>query len=125
MAGVLALATRGISPIPAASNRQMGSPVPHSEHPAQSPSRGPDGWPDGVRPVSERGLDRLGVDEEGKLYWQGRPVELKRGISFTKPQTLFGAASLVAAVIAAGATAVSAYSDYQQLQISRATAGQE
>jgi hypothetical protein len=32
-------------------------------------------WPRGVHRISEIGLDNIGVDDEGRLYWNGQMVK--------------------------------------------------
>lgn len=41
------------------------------KHPAQSTSDPRVGWSEGVRPISVDGLDHLGVDDDGALFWGG------------------------------------------------------
>jgi hypothetical protein len=45
-------------------------------------------WPKGVRGISIEEVDLLGVDNNGRLYWDGKPVEVSRRL--TRWQT-FGA----------------------------------
>lgn len=41
----------------------------------------PSDWPDGVRSISVEGTGLLGVhDKTGELYWDGKPVALRRPI---------------------------------------------
>jgi hypothetical protein len=40
-------------------------------------------WPAGVETISLDGLDRLGVDAQNQLYWDGKPLEVKQSLSFT------------------------------------------
>jgi hypothetical protein len=42
--------------------------------------------PNGVRSISIDELDRLGVDNDGRLYWEDKPVEVSRKL--TRWQTL-------------------------------------
>jgi hypothetical protein len=44
------------------------------------------GWPAGVTVITLKGLDHLGVDERGRLYWDGKPIEIARTPSLTKAQ---------------------------------------
>lgn len=34
-------------------------------------------WPKGVRVIGLKELDHLGVDRTGRLYWDGKPIEIK------------------------------------------------
>jgi hypothetical protein len=38
-------------------------------------------WPAGVRSISQTELDLLGVDNNGRLYWEGRPVAVSRRLT--------------------------------------------
>ena len=33
-------------------------------------------WPRGVRPIALKETDGLGIDNDGRLYWNGKPVEI-------------------------------------------------
>jgi len=33
-------------------------------------------WPRNVRPISMKESDGLGIDDEGRLHWNGKPVEI-------------------------------------------------
>ena len=46
-------------------------------------------------------LSRLAIDNDGKLYWDGKPVEVRRRLSLSPEQTL--AAGIVAAFLVIGA----------------------
>ncbi len=52
-------------------------------------------WPNGVRPVGLVELNEIGVDDRGRLYWQGKPIEVRQRLSLTFWQK--AAAFLVAA----------------------------
>jgi hypothetical protein len=39
------------------------------------------GWPAGVHVISVDGLDQLGVDDEGQLYWRGKKVRTSLELS--------------------------------------------
>jgi len=81
------------------------------KHPAQSTADGEKGWPPGVRPISQDGLGHLGVSDDGTLYWDGRPVEVRRSFSLTWWQTVGAALVTIAAVVSAAAAVVSAWAD--------------
>jgi len=45
-------------------------------------------WPSTVRPISTSEGDGLGIDVDGRLYWNGKPVEIiGRRLDLTKNQT--------------------------------------
>jgi len=46
-------------------------------------------------------LTRLAIDEDGKLYWDGKPVEVRRRLSLSPEQTLI--AGIVAVILVIGA----------------------
>jgi hypothetical protein len=46
----------------------------------------PRGWPDGVKEIAIADLGRLGVDGGNQLYWDGRPVEIRKSLSLTRAQ---------------------------------------
>jgi hypothetical protein len=59
-------------------------------------------WPRTVRPISTSEADGLGIDPDGRLHWNGRPVEIiGRRIDLTRGQ--FWIAIVVATFTALGA----------------------
>lgn len=72
-------------------------------------------WPAGVHALSREGLLLLGLDGKGQLYWDGKPVEVRRRLDLTLRQKLIGGA-VTAALIASGVNglvqAVSAGTEY-------------
>jgi hypothetical protein len=52
-------------------------------------------------PVDMTDLSRLSIDRDGRLYWDGKPVETHHRLSMSRQQIV--GASLVAALIAIGA----------------------
>ena len=58
--------------------------------------RPPPEWPECVEPLSIADLNRLGIDLERQLYWDGRRVEIRRFLVLTRFQKWF--ASVVALV---------------------------
>lgn len=67
----------------------------------------PDDWPKHVRPISIEGLGLLGIDAQHRLYWDGRPVELRRALTFW--QSLGAVAVVISAIVGALASAIQAY----------------
>jgi hypothetical protein len=46
-------------------------------------------WPKDVRPIGMSEADGLGIDTDGRLYWNGKPVEIiGRRIDLTWTQTV-------------------------------------
>lgn len=95
-------------------------------HPAQSIEPSKPHWPEKVKPIGLDGLEYLGVDRDGQLYWDGKLVDVGRRIDLSRWQIAFGVASLVAASIASGSAAISAWADLHDMQacpIQRTTQG--
>ena len=45
-------------------------------------------WPDHVRPISIDELNRLGISDDGKLYWDGKEIIIKRKLSLSLAQRI-------------------------------------
>ncbi len=73
------------------------------------------GWPSDVRPISLETLSFLGVDPDGNLYWNGKPVEVRKSLSLTVWQKAGAGLISLSAVVGAMATCVSAYADLAAL----------
>jgi hypothetical protein len=54
-----------------------------------------------VRPVTPMDLTRLSIDNDGRLYWDGKPVEVRRRLMMSRGQVI--GTSLIALFIAGGA----------------------
>ena len=77
---------------------------PESSEPA-APEPIPEPEPQGRNrhPVDMTDLSRLSIDRDGRLYWDGKPVEVRRRISMSRAQVV--GASIVAAFVVIGALA--------------------
>jgi hypothetical protein len=84
-------------------------------HPAQSTAARPDGWPLGVRPISLDGLAHIGVGNDGKLYWDGRPVVVAKRVTLSFWQGLAAVLTVVGALAAGGGAVASAWADLHSL----------
>ena len=75
---------------------------PESSEPA-APEPIPEPEPQGRNrhPVDMTDLSRLSIDRDGRLYWDGKPVETHHRLSMSRRQIV--GASLVAAFVAIGA----------------------
>jgi hypothetical protein len=80
-------------------------------HYAQAKQEPPKHWPSGVRSISLEGTALIGVDNDGRLHWDGIPVEVARTFTLSWWQRLAAIFVSLSAVIAAGAACVSAYAD--------------
>lgn len=58
--------------------------------------RSPLKWPKGIEPVGMEDLNRLGINSEHQLYWDGRRIEIRRFLVLTRFQKW--SASVVAIV---------------------------
>lgn len=85
-------------------------------HHAQSNADAKPHWPPGVRPISIDGLDELGVGNDGRIYWQGRPIEVQQSVTLTAAQRLGAVVVALSAIVGAAAAAVSAYADLASLR---------
>jgi hypothetical protein len=73
--------------------------------PQAAEAAAPDPEPQGrnVRPVDMTDLSRLSIDRDGRLYWDGKPVEVRRRIAMSRAQIV--GATIVAAFVVIGAVA--------------------
>jgi hypothetical protein len=71
-------------------------------------------WPRTVRSISTSEGDGLGIDVDGRLYWNGKPVEIiGRRLDLTKRQAAVALAVMVFTAFAAFGTLVQAGVAYQ------------
>lgn len=71
-------------------------------------------WPSHVRQIALSEAGGLGVDSSGRLYWNGKPVEIVgRRIDLTWTQLAVAIAVAIFTALAAAATAVQAAVAYQ------------
>jgi hypothetical protein len=76
-------------------------PVPPLPPPAEDKPYKPSPSGRSVHPIGITDLSRMAVDTEGRLYWDDRPVEVRRRILMSRPQII--AASIVSAFLIVGA----------------------
>jgi hypothetical protein len=66
-------------------------------------------WPKDVRPIAMPEADGLGVDRDGRLYWDGRPVEIiGRRLDLTWTQGIVAIVVAILTLVIAAATVVQA-----------------
>ena len=70
-----------------------------------APEPRPEPEPQGrnVHPVDMTDLSRLSIDRDGRLYWDGKPVEVRRRIAMSRAQVI--GASIIAGFVVIGAIA--------------------
>lgn len=78
-------------------------------HTAQSDTESLAGWPKNVRPISVNGMIHLGVSDDGELYWDGKPVVIRRGIDLTAWQTTLATLTAFSALVVAGVDILNFY----------------
>jgi hypothetical protein len=70
-------------------------------------------WPANVREISMKETGGLGIDPNGRLYWNGKPVEIvSQRLDLTWVQTAIALLVAVFTFIAALATSVQAWTAY-------------
>ena len=70
-------------------------------------------WPTNVRPIATDEADGLGIDPSGRLYWNGKPVEIvSQRLDLTRAQNTIALLVAVFTGIAAIATSVQAWTTY-------------
>jgi hypothetical protein len=87
-----------VPPKPAEADATAPEVGPQTEPPAE-PQAEPQSR--NVHPVEMTDLSRLAIDRDGRLYWDGKPVEVRRRISMSRAQVI--GASIVAAFVVIGA----------------------
>jgi hypothetical protein len=84
-------------------------------------SAAPEPKPQGrnINPVDMTDLSRLSIDRDGRLYWDGKPVETHHRLSMSRRQIV--GASIVAAFVVIGAALPHSDSIFKQPHCSRST----
>ena len=59
------------------------------------------GWPKNVKSMSWQGIGLLGIDEENRPYWDGRPIEVRRRLELTFWQIFLAWVTAAALVVGA------------------------
>jgi hypothetical protein len=60
-------------------------------------------WPPGVEPISWVNAKRLGVGQDGQLYWDGQPVVTRRRLDLSFWERVLGVVVAAAVIVAASA----------------------
>jgi hypothetical protein len=61
-------------------------------------------WRRGIEPISLDNLNRLGIDSEHQLYWDGNPIEVRRSIVLTRLQKRIAVIATIVGLFAGIAT---------------------
>lgn len=64
----------------------------------------PPNWPRGVEPIGIEDLNRLGIDLQHQLYWDGHRIEIRRLVVLTRFQKWFAAGVAIVGLLAGFAT---------------------
>jgi hypothetical protein len=87
---------------PAASQETLQDTRSVADEPPDKPDhRPPEKSSRNVHPLATADLSRLSIDNDGRLYWDGKPVEVRRRIQMSRAQAV--GASIVSAFIVIGA----------------------
>jgi hypothetical protein len=70
-------------------------------------------WPQRVRPISMPELDGFGIDDDGRLHWDGKPVEVGRRIDLNWTQTVIAISLAIFTSVAALGTLTQGWVAYQ------------
>jgi hypothetical protein len=72
-------------------------------------------WAAHIRPISISETGGLGIDQDRRLYWDGKPVEIiSQRLDLTRTQTFIGLSVAIFTLIAALATVVQAWTAYHE-----------
>lgn len=93
---------------PDAGTKSRAGPEPEAE-PKSEPQSEPEPEPEAraapasrnIHPIGISDLGRLSIDNDGRLYWDGKPVEVRRRIMMSRAQVI--GASLIGVFVVIGA----------------------
>lgn len=70
-------------------------------------------WPRHVRPIAMGEANGLGIDNDGRLYWNGKPVEIiGRRVDLTRAQSAFAIVVAMFGIIGAIGAAAQGWAAY-------------
>jgi hypothetical protein len=71
----------------------------------------PSKWPEGIEPIRIEDLNRIGIDSEHQLYWDGHRIEIRRLLVFTRFQKWFAAIATIVGLLAGLATVATGFNN--------------
>jgi hypothetical protein len=71
----------------------------------------PPKWPVGVEPIGMEDLNKLGIDSEHQLYWDGHRIEIRRLLVLTRYQKWFAAVATIIGLLAGLATIATGFNN--------------
>jgi hypothetical protein len=69
------------------------------------------GWPDGVKKITVADLNRLGINNNQELFWDGKRVEIRRALSLTRFQKILTAIVSTCAILGGLGGAVTGFNN--------------
>jgi hypothetical protein len=85
------------------------------QYPEARATSGKASWPGDVHKISQIGLDNIGIDGEGRLYWNGKMVREHNPLELTYPQEVSAIVAVVSGVVLALSTLALAVIDAARL----------
>jgi hypothetical protein len=71
----------------------------------------PPTWPNGVEPIGLEDLNRLGIDRGDQIYWDGRPIEIRKAIVLTGFQKVIAVIVTVVGLLAGLSTIATGFNN--------------
>ena len=77
------------------------------------------GWPEEVRAIGVEDLERLGLNPENQLFWDGKRIEVRQALTLTRLQTVLTVIVSVCAILGGLGGAVTGFSNATVLLCAR------
>ena len=68
-------------------------------------------WRPGIEPISLDDLNRIGIDSDHQLYWDGYPIEVRRSLALTGFQKKIAVIATIVGLFAGLATIATGYNN--------------
>jgi hypothetical protein len=78
-----------------------------------------DPWPPGVQPIGIEDLDRLGLNADNELFWDGKRVEIRRALVLTTFQKVGAVIVSICAILGGIGALVSGVKDGAEFSCAR------